>query len=233
MTIFFASERPKFRNAQRIRIDADVSVSYGNKTYHGRSIDLAEKGITLLLPEALRFSEEREYLIKVECDGYQSSLYGNIVRVDQWGDVYKYIFSIRNKDESDLQQYLLLLYDRVPEFPKEQNHNKIVKNILNNIKKRRKQFSPFNRKLPRIRIKAEVEVEAGGNIEKIFMEDFNYEYASTTLKGSTETFLWSPYQEKDIKLELKFDESLTNKMNRNLYFYKVMNYKEEMGPVKI
>ena len=65
MAIFFASERPKFRNHERIPIKETVIVENNNQCYKGVSFDLAETGISLILDSPIYFSQNEKYNIKI------------------------------------------------------------------------------------------------------------------------------------------------------------------------
>ncbi len=231
MTLFFASERPKFRNAQRISAKESVRIKYGKKEYKGQSIDLSENSITLLLKQALYFKEEQEYPLEIETPAYKANLYGKIVRVDSINGHYKYIFTIRESSSEDKDAFLMIVYDRVPSFPREQKSRKLGKIIVRNMSKRSKEFIPFNRKLPRIPLNKKIRIILNGKIRSVFALDFNYEYLSLKEKLPGKQFFWKPDESKKIKLEFRYDEEMTKRMNRNVFFYQVLNYNEKMGPI--
>ena len=233
MTIFFASERPKFRSAERIIAKLAVSTENGGHWYHGFSVDISEKSVSLLLSEALRFDENKEYPLHIQTDAYTARMKGRIVRVDNVSDQYKYIFTIEEMTQEDLDAYLMIVYDRVPEFPREQKNNQVTKNIVTNLNKRRIKFIPLNRKLPRVRVNKKIPIEIDGMAALFSVEDFNYEYLTTKTKISSDFFYWQPYDFTKEVLEVSFDEELTTRINRGLYFYKILNYREDMGAIKL
>lgn len=231
MAIFFASERPKFRKNERISAKEAVLVKNGRDWYEGYSIDLSESGVTLVLPEALYFSESGSYEIRIETKRYIAEMKGKVIRVDTFQGKFKYIFEIKEISPESKDEYLMILYDRVPVFPYQQKGGHLFTNIHSNIRNRRKKILPLSRKLPRVRIDKEVDIDIYGVPSKLLAEDFNYEYLTSKTKVYAYSFDWKPDGLQGEPLECILDEKLTEKVDRGLYFYKVLNYQESMGHV--
>lgn len=229
MAIFFAYERPKLRKGERIIADETVSVNTGGKWYFGRSVDLSEEGITMISNLPLYFHNERNYPLLLKTERYVSRMQVKVVRVDTYQDKYKYVFHIEEISEVNRQQYLMILYDRIPVFPTAQKKQSMVGNILLNIKKRNKKLLPLNRKLPRINVHKHIWIEINGREKRILVEDFNYEYLTTKELVTEESFRWLALGNKEQELICVYDKKLSIQTDRGLHFYKVMNYHEDMA----
>lgn len=178
MAIFFASERPKFRNNERVFISEEVSIIKNGQTISGKTVDVSETGISIKLEKPVYFDLDESCHINLKTSRNTSDFLGKIVRVDNLGDAYKYIFNITEINEENFSQLLLILYDRIPPFPEKQKRDFFVTNIIKNIKKRRKKILSLNRKLPRVKIDKDIKIMVSQNESSIHMLDFNYMYTA-------------------------------------------------------
>lgn len=227
MAIFFASERPKFRNCERIFTSEDVYIISNGQTFSGKTVDISETGISINLKESIYLDLDEEHQIKVKTSRNSAYFLGKIIRVDSDNESYKYVFNIEKIDEENFSQLLLILYDRVPAFPEKLKNDSIIINITKNIRNRIKKITPFNRKFPRIYINREVKIIANQAEEKIHILDFNYEYISIEKKNdSYEKFVIPLGEKHNVNLYCIFDERLSNINKKDVLIYKITNFKE-------
>ena len=222
MAIFFASERPKFRNHERIPIKETVVVENNNQCYKGVSFDLAETGISLLLDSPIYFSQDERYNIKVITEKYNSSLEAKFLRVDSYNDLYKYIFTVTPINIEDKNNLILILHDRVPYFPQKQSKHNMIQNIIKNLKKRREKIISMNRKSPRILIEKTVVALVEGKEININIHDYNYNYITSIDKINSGNF--KICLKNNFFLECVYESDISIKNKNNLYLYKILNF---------
>jgi len=229
MAIFFMFERPKLRRNERIAAHEAVLVQTGGEWYEGKSMDLSEEGVTMLTKDPLYFQSEKMYPLRIETGRYISDMQVRIVRVDSMQGKYKYVFHIEQIEQKDKEQLFMILYDRVPVFPTMQKKSFAGGDILSNIRKRNREFVPLKRKLPRITVQKNIWIEVDGVGKRIQIEDFNYEYLTTKQLITEKQFVWFAHGWQYFELTCVYDKAMTALNSRGLFFYRILDYQEEMG----
>lgn len=223
MAILFASERPKFRSSERQVISTPASIKFDDKIINGTTYDISENGVSILVDKPFYIEPDKTHKISISTQRYFTKVFGEIVHVANFNERYKYVFQF-NADERNYQQLLGILYDRVPYMPGKISKDIAIKNIINNLKKRRKAFTGFNRKLPRIPVFKDLIAFDGQEEVLIHMEDFNY--LCCRVRGNKKHTNLIVHLINNVKLELKLSQELSDKKGQNLYLYEVVNYKQ-------
>jgi cellulose synthase (UDP-forming) len=226
MAIFFASERPKFRNSERVFISTDAYIIKSGQSFNGKTVDISETGVSINLEKPIYLDVNENHQITIETFRNTSTFLAKIVRVDNFNKNYKYVFNISEIDEKNFSELLLILYDRVPPFTEIQNSANVIGNILSNIKNRRKRNLPLNRKLPRVNIDKQVEIIAEQKNEVIHILDFNYMYIAVKKTEEFIDFVIPLSEEHNINLNCVLDKNLSQKNREDVLLYKIINYNE-------
>jgi cellulose synthase (UDP-forming) len=226
MAIFFASERPKFRNSERVVISEDAYIINNKQTFSGKTVDISETGISINLEKPIYLDLDENHHIKVKNFRNSSNFSAKIVRVDNFNEMYKYVFHITEIDEKNFSQLLLILYDRVPLFPEKQKKDYIITNIIRNIKSRRKRILPLNRKLPRINIDKSLKIITEQNEGNIHILDFNYMYIAVRKTKEYVEFVIPLGEDLNINLHCVIDKNLSQLNRKDVLIYKITNYSE-------
>lgn len=226
MAILFASQRPKFRNSERVFISENAYIINNRQTFSGRTVDISETGISINLEKPIYLDLDKNYHIKVKTFRNSSNFLAKIVRVDNFNEMYKYIFNITEIGEENFSQLLLILYDRVPPFPEKQKKDYMITNIIRNIKNRRKRILPLNRKLPRINIDKSVKIIIAQNEDSIYILDFNYMYIAVKKAKEYVEFVIPLGGDLNINLHCVFDTKLSQGNRKDVLIYKITNYNE-------
>lgn len=174
LAIFFMRGRVNFRHEERLAVSAEAAVSVPGRErpVRGRSMDLSESGVALLLdfPEYIPYDEDISVQLKDE--RYSAEVKGRVVHVSQLGGQWKYSIRIVGATEENRREFLQILYDRHHTLPAVISSN-VVSDLTVNVRGRRKAFSSSNRRLPRFEIGRPVQSSECGAVTLV---DFNYEY---------------------------------------------------------
>lgn len=226
MAAFFASERPKFRNSERVNACEDAYIFNGSKICTGKTTDISETGAAIILKNPIYLSEEENHHIRLKSLRNTCDFSAQIVRVDSFKECHKYVFKITEIHEEDFAELLLMLYDRVPAFPETQIGGTFRTNILKNINYRRKRIIPFNRKLPRIIIDKDVSILTAQGQDIIHVLDFNFMYLSVKQTNKYNEFHIPLGENYDITLSCVLEKIISRVEADNIALFKITNYKE-------
>lgn len=225
MALFFMLGRKAFRKSERFFVEEPCCIDFDGANIEGRTIDISEGGIGVLLDFPEYIPSEKLVELTVKTERYNTKFYGKIVHAGEYSGKWKYAFEVAKIDEENYKEFLNIAYDRVPSLPKNLDKNSSVfDDIRVNLITRNKKTFLFSRKLPRIEVSQALDTEECG---KVRLSSFNYEYV--VLTGIEETELKS-------KLTLHLSENKIAKCilerkidyeNKNTsYLYKVKNHKE-------
>lgn len=176
MAIFFSSERPKFRNNERLLINITVFIyTTEDKIICGDTYDISENGVSIVLDNPIYLDPDETHRVELFTERYCAECQAGIIRVDDFHGKYKYVFNFE-MDEPNYRQLIGILYDRIPCMPKTISKNNVLKNIRSNIKNRMKEIHAMSRKLPRIPVCKDVIVCVEEEQIVLHMEDYNFKY---------------------------------------------------------
>lgn len=226
MAVFFASERPKFRNSERIFASEEATLTVNGQTFSGRTGDISESGVSIILDKPIYIDKDENQLITVITERNFAKFLATIIRVDNVGLRYKYVFKISEIAEENFAQYLLILYDRVPSFPEKQGRDYLITNVIKYIKSRRKKMLHLNRKLPRININRNVKIVTEDNVSSVYIQDFNYMFIAVKGELEHEDFIIPLDRIENKYLQCVYDRNLSIGNKKDTLIYKVTNYQE-------
>lgn len=230
IAIIFASERPKFRQAERFPIKAVVKVDDGNKTFLGYSQDISETGLSLIFSDPIYIDPDAVLTLKISERDYLTEFQAVVINVDRLSSkAYKYAFQIIAFEEINYRSLLHILYDRKPMLP-DRHQGKLLPNIIGqNLKKRTTFHTAMNRKLPRIPINRRFIAYVGENIHLVWVLDFNYRYLTIQTKHGFQEVNLLFQEDNRIFLECKLVRMLDEKpRGKCIYLYEIINYKDAL-----
>ncbi|MDI6816457.1 MAG: glycosyltransferase [Actinomycetota bacterium] len=227
MAIFFASERPKFRSAERMPISAGAKIGHAGKVFWGTTDDISETGVTIIFDRPIYLDPDSIHVVGIKTQRYSAKFSTKIVHVDNFEQKYKYAFRIVHIDESDFQQLLLILYDRVPLAPqKTQKDSVFYLNLMKNFKGRRKHVLAMNRKLPRIAVDKTFLAYGDGAPVSVHIHDFNYEFCVVSSAREYKSMTIPLSFDGGLALECALNLELSNRNPRGILIYEITNYRE-------
>ncbi len=225
MSMFFIMGRQLMRKNERSLAVEKCRIYTKNHIYDAVTTDIAEEGIAILIDKPISYKENEVIEIKVWNERYSSSVKGQIVHVnniksmDQTNNQWKYAFKVIDQGK-EYDQYLQILYDRVPTLP--QNLDKSSGSFDDLwINLRRRAAKPFyqKRKIPRVDLQIDLPDETGRRWE---VRDFNYQFVSIRSEFTPDNMTLMINEEMDLKLTCSYVRNL----NQNIHLYKVDNFDE-------
>lgn len=140
MALLFVLDRPTRRASERFKMDVPVSFSFNTKNNEARVIDISESGIAMVSEEYYDFQESVSYPLKIRRENYCAHVEARFIRVNELKDNrYKYAFVYNDMNPTEYEQLVLILFDRVPNFPDYIRSQSAFKDISRNMVQRFKQ----------------------------------------------------------------------------------------------
>lgn len=220
MAMFFIIGRRPMRKSERAMISLDCELTAGDIVYTGKTDNISEHGLALLLDTPVNVDDEKEAAIRLWNDRYEAKLGAFVVHVSSVGSRWKYAFQISDYFDS-YAAYLQLIYDRVPTLPQNLDQTSGSFDDLR-INVKRRVSTPFyqNRKLPRVVLLASIKDTEGRTWN---MQDYNYKYCTIGNAGiMPESICFVVNQKKGVKICCKRCDKTQN--GRTLY--EITNYEE-------
>lgn len=246
MCLFFVDGRDVYRKKERVYAAVDGKLEVDNKIYTCVTKDMSETGVAIYLDNPILLDPENKVKAKLTLDsGKWSSKLWVVVKhtkeiPQDKGNKWLYAMVIESFDsEEDYDEYLAILYDRVPTNPSEiKRTNGIYDDLKTNIEMRVVTASYLKRQLPRILVDCDIPVIVEGTKKTIHVMDFNYQYFSTSdpcgieEKEEADSETLEGVGEENIVKKVTFivgdfniDASFERKAQR-VYLYKVDNFNE-------
>ncbi|SFG06873.1 glycosyltransferase [Sporolactobacillus nakayamae] len=238
MAIFFMMGRPMVRKAERFRANIDCSLSWDGKIVNYKTFDISENGLSLLLDYPDYIPDRPGIHIHLCSELYQCTCVGELVNVMQFGDNWKYAFTITRIDDSEKDNLYSLVYDRQPSLPiKLGNSISFFDDLTINLFRRMKQPMGYNRKLARVPLDKTLNSEQSG---PVVINDFNYEYMLVSSRhqlNNHQTLTLHVSDNCKIKAVLKRqyiikrtkDKSKSRRRNPFVYLFLVTNVEDIVG----
>ncbi len=177
MAMFFILERPVHRLSERFNIKTKLSFVLNNETYKEETFDLSETGLSFISDYPHYFNPEKTYQLTVERDSYVATVEAEFLRVDSLEEnQYKYAFKYKKINQKDYEQLVLILFDRIPDFPTKIMSQSVFRDIWRNTIKRWKRQRQYSRQYPRIQVNQSVRVRTSLGEQTCYLKDFNYQY---------------------------------------------------------
>lgn len=240
MSLFFVDGRVANRKAERVAVAMTSVIDDGIIKLTGVTRDISETGLSILLEEPFYLETGNQVFVTLDNGTYLAKLKVQIVYVNMSGNRWNYSMKILDYLNT-YDDYLQMLYDRVPRLPQEiQKDSGSFDDLKLNMKNR--VTSPFyqKRKSPRILLDTMVNYyisEATDSKEvkesmeptgKIKLHDFNYYYAC----------LDSVITPEHIVIQftegIRFDCTYKTQLSNGYQLYQVVNYEEVVSnPLKL
>lgn len=176
MAVMFMHGRKQFRKTERFNASIDCNIKQNNYEITTKTVDISEGGFSFLLdnPEYISPNEEFNVIFN-ESIGYKKykvNLRAKIVSVIEVDLKWKYCAYITDIKEEN--QWLQIIYDRVPTLPRTIDRSiGLFDDLQVNIKRRIKKNKKLSRRSPRINLSYEVNIKEDF---KVSLENFNYQY---------------------------------------------------------
>lgn len=172
--LFFMLGRQVYRDSERIRAEETVWIQYNGLDYQGRTEDVSESGMSVLLGQPIYVPEFSSVRLRVKSSRYEAQLHGKLVYARRQKDGWRYALTVQPVGEADKRQYMQIIYDRPHSLPKQMDlWNTAYDDMVRNV--RRRLAHPFadRRKMPRIPLDRPVTFTNGASG---VLRDFNYRY---------------------------------------------------------
>lgn len=225
MSLFFVDGRIPYRKSERINVMLDGRIDDGKSVRNGTIRDISETGISVLLEEPYYLEADSMVSVELESEQYHAKLKAQIVFVSQQGRQWNYSMRIMDYGDS-YDEYLQMLYDRVPVLPQEiKRDSGSFEDLKLNTQKRL--TTPFfqKRQYPRILLNVNVdcylpEGESRKLYGQVLLHDFNYCYVCVEQGMKQEKIVLK--LPVDIELECRYEKEL----NSGYQLYEVKNIKD-------
>lgn len=172
MSVFFILGRKIHRRSERIYKQYSCRIKSKAGLIDGVTSDFSEGGALVALDAPVYINENEDVEIELDDEGYHAHRKGTVVYVKEVNGKFEYAFRFTDPLNSD---YLHLVYDRVPELPKNLDASlSSFDDLRLNLMRRVAKTTPQNRKLPRVHMGAAFVEDTDGEIDQV--ADFNYEY---------------------------------------------------------
>lgn len=226
MSLFFVDGRISYRKSERVAVTLPCHLNAGAYTIAGVTRDISEMGISICLDKPYYFPEGQQVEVELSAERYSASLLAEVVYVNQLENGWNYSMKILDY-RGTYDEYLQILYDRVPVLPTEiKKDSGSFEDLKLNTKKR--VVSPFyqKRQHPRVLFEADVTYQVGkdaledaGVSEKgtVHVVDFNYRFITIKKDNFPKKFTLLP--EKKYYLDCEFESEVHSGLN----LYKVLN----------
>lgn len=176
MSTFFMLGRKAYRNYERIHVETDCSISFGDEKINCITNDISEGGMATILDLPVYIPQDKLVTINICTDVYSTEFKAKVVHVDNIKNKWKYAFALKEIKENDKRNLYHILYDREPIMPKNLDDNLSgFDDIRINLLKRYSKTTLFNRKLARIDVDKKLKSLECGYIRLL---NYNYEYVA-------------------------------------------------------
>lgn len=220
MAMFFVVGRRPMRKSERAMIVMDCELKTGEKKYNCKTANISENGLALQLDAPIHIEDEREVEIRLWDGRYEAKVRAQVVHVDVTRKKWKYAFKINDYCDT-FEEYLQLIYDRVPTLPQNlDNTSGSFDDLRINVNRRVSKVFYENRKFPRVMLHASVQDEDGRNW---MILDFNYQYCTfEATENPPEELTVVIDAEKQVYLKCR----RTAKSGNGRMLYMIANYDE-------
>lgn len=215
MSLFFVDGRIANRKAERVAVELPCTLKNEMYTLTGTTRDISEKGISVIMDKPHYFPEGAWLQAEIASEKYRAKILVEVVYVSKSGKKWNY--SMKTLDFKDsYNEFLQLMYDRVPVLPKElKKDSGSFEDLKLNTKKRI--ASPFyqKRQYPRVFLDTDVAYRIpkdalmdGGMSKKgtLHMLDFNYCFVRVDCEKAPKKIMLLP--DEKYCLECAFVEEL-------------------------
>ena len=163
----------------------------------------------------------KTHQLTLKRDEYTVNFEAELLRVDSSHD-YRYVFKIKRMTEKNYQEFIKLLYDRVPHLPDRILDSSIINDIKLNIFERQKTSKEFLRKRPRVALSKTFVTKTGEKVQAI---NFNYQYFLFDLDEELPKVEIPLFTHPQITLKCEVIQTITRE-DGTYYLYEIKNAKD-------
>lgn len=175
MAMLFVMGRNYLRQSERAAAVVNCEIYTSKEKYVCSTLDLSETGVAVRMDAPVSIDDQEEVTMNLYDDRYHTTVKALVVHVDNKKDYWKYAFRITEYTSSK-EEFLQLLYDRVPTLPQKLDTSSGAFDDLRlNISRRAAKPFYENRRLPRVTVSVKVP-DTDGTVYT--MTDFNYQYCT-------------------------------------------------------
>lgn len=208
MALFFVLERPVYRVHERFKIETPISFELNEVKYQAKTSDISETGLAFMSEYPYYFKPDEIYALEVRREVYVSKVEAKFLRVDTLGNgKFKYAFNYTNVSQDDYEQLVLILFDRIPDFPTQIISQSVFRDLARNMFRRCRLKQNYLRQYPRVKVNQSVSIQTNLGSQSCYLQDFNYDYLVME-KSQQIDRLQLLIGDKDFPIEYKYVRSL-------------------------
>ena len=179
LAVFFMLGRINERASYRFYVKLPVEIDFGGYTFKGRTSDISEGGMSVLLDYPAYIDSNQPVSIRIADREYRAQMDCSLVQVaDRHNGRWEYSFKLEHIEADDFSNYRQMIYERDPTLPETLNQTlPVIEDIRINLDKRLTPLNDFkSRKLPRV-MPSILGTLGDGTV--VSLRDFNYHYVRT------------------------------------------------------
>lgn len=228
MAMFFIAGRKPLRKSERANVILDCDMTAGGRTYPCKTNNISEQGVAVMMNQPVNINDEETVEMKLYDGRYEACIKARVVHVSNMKDKWKYAFQITDYCDT-YEEYLQLIYDRVPTLPQRLNKaDGSFDDLRINLKGR--VAKPFyeNRRYARVEVGVDMEDTKG---RKWKLVDFNYRYC-TVVSGQEMSGPQEMVLVVDKKKQIFFKCHKNNEKVPGKVLYEIINYEENYRDIE-
>lgn len=219
MSMFFVMGRNLLRGSERSQVEGNCKLHTMNGTYTAMITDMSEEGVAVFLDHPISYKENELIDMELRTDRYSCEVKGQIVHVSEREKKWRYAFRVVDYG-GKFDQYLQILYDRVPTLPQNLDSSSgIFDDLRVNIHRRVLKPLYHKRKLPRVEMSVKLSDESG---KRWGIKNFNYRFVSIETEDTPEEINLIINEQLGIKLQGIYERTI----EQGLQLYKVINFED-------
>jgi hypothetical protein len=218
LAVLFVLGRTIFRADERVATQLECELFMaGRAPIPCTSSDFSEHGIALAILTTEDINPDDTVDVRFSLNNYHVRLKGQVLRVDERNTGWKYVLRILDYYDT-FNDYLQVLYDRVPAFPSTPSiASNPFSTLFRNLKHRLEAQRTPQRTLPRFDIDETYALPHGRSLH---ITNYNFKYLVTDTEGLPQSFEMHPAP------GLLFRCHYERTLHSNARLYLVQNYQE-------
>jgi cellulose synthase (UDP-forming) len=168
--------------------------------------------------------KKTKHTLEIITDQYSVKLSAQVSRVENFQQKHLYSFKFVEIDETNYEQLILILYDRVPCLPERLTKDQLFINIERNLVLRGHRLVYNHNDLPRVLINKPFRALCDDREFYVFMYDFNFMFCELSLPENFSHIQILLGQDGELVIECEHAMTLSQK--KNFSIYKITNCHE-------
>ena len=218
MSLFFILGRKVVRNAERQRAQMDCKIKTEYEEEWGKTVDISESGVSVLLSYPMDIDEGRAVEIYLNDRRYEATVAGKGVLVENKEKKWRYVFQVVDWLVSRAE-YMQLVYDREPSLPTNLDESlSSFDDLRINVSRRVYSQTFQNRRRARLPVWRHFTTDME---QQVYVIDFNYEFILLR-KELRMPIMFAIDLGDGLRLDCAFDRAIDGEKS----LYRIENYKE-------